>query len=118
MPGQYATAVTIYNPGTCAVDIEKRFAPLVVEGKVIGREPDVVPAKQFAAITLQAGEATFDDQVALKELGGAAGGLFFGVLDIVSDRPLSVTATHTAGGKGVGTGPSITSRTIEAHRAP
>lgn len=116
--GQYATAVTIYNPGTCAVDVEKRFAALVVESKVVGREPDVVPAKQFAAITLQAGEATFDDEVALKELGGAAGGLFFGVLDIVSDRPLSVTATHTAGGKGAGIGPSITSRTIEAHRAP
>jgi len=116
LPGQYATAVTIYNPGTCAVDIEKRFAPLVVESKAVGREPDVVPAKQFAAITLQAGEATFDDQVALKELGGTSGGLFFGVLDIVSDRPLSVTATHTAGGKEFG--PSITSRTIEAHRAP
>jgi hypothetical protein len=116
LPGRYATAVTIYNPGTCAVDIEKRFAPLVVEGKAIGREPDVQPAKQFAAITLQAGEATFDDQIALKEFGGVAGGLFFGVLDIVSDRPLSVTATHTAGGKEAGA--SITSRTIEAHRAP
>ena len=65
--------MTIYNPGTCAVEIEKRFAPLVVEGKAIGREPDVVPAKPFAAITLQAGEATFDDQVALKEFGGVVG---------------------------------------------
>jgi hypothetical protein len=116
LPGRYATAVTIYNPGTCPVEIEKRFAPLVVEGKAIGREPRVVPAKKFAAITLQAGEATFDDEIALKEFGAVSGGLFFGVLDIVSDRPLSVTATHTAGGKEPGA--SITSRTIEAMRAP
>jgi hypothetical protein len=116
LPGRYATAVTIYNPGTCPVEIEKRFAPLVVDDKVIGREPEKVPAKPFAAITLQAGEATFDDRVALREIVGLAPGLLFGVLDIVSDRPLSVTATHTAGGKEIGA--SITSRTIEAHRAP
>lgn len=116
LSGRYATAVTIYNPGTCPVEIEKRFAPLVVEGRAIGREPDVQPAKRFATITLQAGEATFDDAVALEEFGGASGGLFFGVLDIVSDRPLVVTATHTAGGREAG--PSITARTIEAHRAP
>ncbi len=116
VPGLYATAVTIYNPGTCPVEIEKRFAPLILDDKVIGREPDVQPAKQFAAITLQAGQATFDDRVALREIAGGSTGLLFGVLDIVSDRPLSVTATHTAGGKEAG--PSITSRTIEALRAP
>lgn len=116
VPGLYATAVTIYNPGTCPVEIEKRFAPLILDDKVIGREPDVQPAKQFAAITLQAGEATFDDRMALREIAGGSTGLLFGVLDIVSDRPLSVTATHTAGGKEPG--PSITSRTIEALRAP
>ncbi|WP_243073925.1 hypothetical protein [Microbacterium sp. SS28] len=116
LPGRYATAVTIYNPGTCPVDIEKRFAPLILDGKAIGREPEVVPAKRFAAITLQAGEATFDDRIALREAVGLAPELLFGVLDIVSDRPLSVTATHTAGGKE--TGVSITSRTIEAVRAP
>ncbi|GAA1971396.1 hypothetical protein [Microbacterium deminutum] len=116
VPGLYATAVTIYNPGTCPVEIEKRFAPLIVDDKVIGREPDVVPAKMFAAITLQAGEATFDDRIALREIAGGSPGLLFGVLDIISDRPLSVTATHTAGGKEPG--PAITSRTIEALRAP
>jgi hypothetical protein len=116
VPGRYATAVTIYNPGTCPVEVEKRFAPLILDDKVIGREPDVVPAKPFAAITLQAGEATFDDRIALGEAVGISPALLFGVLDIVSDRPLSVTATHTAGGKE--SGPSITSRTIEAHRAP
>ncbi|MEU1971103.1 hypothetical protein ABZ477_05580 [Microbacterium sp. NPDC019599] len=116
--GHYATAVTIYNPGTCAAEIEKRFAALIVDDKVLGREPDKVPAKRFAAITLEAGEATFDDRVALREIARLTPGLLFGVLDIVSDRPLSVTATHTAGGNGKGTAPSITSRTIEAHRAP
>ncbi|WP_345802848.1 hypothetical protein AAIB33_07125 [Microbacterium sp. AZCO] len=116
VPGRYATAVTIYNPGTCAVDVEKRFAPLILGDKVIGREPEKVPAKKFAAIVLQAGEATFDDRVALREIAGAGPGLLFGVLDIISDRPLSVTATHTVGGKELGA--SITSRTIEPHRAP
>jgi hypothetical protein len=116
LPGRYATAVTIYNPGTCEVKIEKRFAALIVDDKAIGREPEKVPAKPFAAITLAAGEATFDDRVALREAVGMSTGLLFGVLDIVSDRPLSVTATHTAGGKENGV--SITSRTIEAHRAP
>jgi hypothetical protein len=116
LPGRYATAVTIYNPGTCEVKIEKRFAALIVDDKAIGREPEKVAAKPFAAITLAAGEATFDDRVALREAVGMSTGLLFGVLDIVSDRPLSVTATHTAGGKENGV--SITSRTIEAHRAP
>ncbi|MFH8249082.1 hypothetical protein ACH3VR_01780 [Microbacterium sp. B2969] len=116
LPGRYATAVTIYNPGTCPVEIEKRFAILVIEDKPIGREPEKQPAKRFATITLQAGEATFDDRTALRDIAPPTPGLLFGVLDIVSDRPLSVTATHTVGGKEFATG--ITSRTIEAHRAP
>lgn len=114
-PGSYATAVTIYNPGTCDVDIEKRFALLAIDEDVVGREPEVSPAKPFAHVVLRAGEAMFDDRVALGEFIEASHSLFFGVLDIVSDRPLSITAAHTVQFE---SGTSITSRTIEAHLAP
>jgi hypothetical protein len=117
--GHYATAVTIYNPSTCPAVIEKRFAPLVLHGKTIGREPDQVPAKRFAKLVLEPGHATMDDCCALEEAIGSGTGLVLGVLDIVSDRPLSVSAIHTArelGGKPGG--PSITTRTIEPLMAP
>jgi hypothetical protein len=117
--GHYATAVTIYNPSTCTAVIEKRFAPLVLHGATIGREPDQVPAKRFAKIELEAGHATLDDCCALEEAVGPGSGLVLGVLDIVSDRPLSVSAVHTArelGGKPGG--PAITTRAIEPLMAP
>ena len=117
--GLYATAVTIHNPSTCTAVIEKRFAPLVLHGKTIGREPDQVPAKPFAKLELEAGHATMDDCCALEEAIGKGSGLVVGVLDIVSDRPLSVSAIHTArepGGKPGG--PAITTRTIEPLMAP
>ena len=45
LDGQYATAVTIYNPTTCPVTIVKHFAPLVLSGDVVGREPHAVQAQ-------------------------------------------------------------------------
>jgi hypothetical protein len=46
-------------------------------------------------------------------------GLLLGVLDIVSDRPLEVRAVHTADGGARTTGaPSITTRAVDARRAP
>ena len=60
-----------------------------------------------------------DDCCALEEAIGKGSGLVVGVLDIVSDRPLSVSAIHTArelGGKPGG--PAITTRTIEPLMAP
>jgi hypothetical protein len=120
VPGDYATAVTIYNPFTCTATIVKSFAPLVVEGKVIGREPETQPAKPFAKLELRKHEATMDDCCSLDEALGERGGdgLVFGVLDIVSDQPLRVTATHTVGSPDDGSGVAITSRDIAATRAP
>lgn len=115
VPGRYATAVTIYNPSTCAVRIEKRFAPLVVNGKVVGREPDVVDAKRFARIELEPGQATMDDCCALREAVEIGPELLLGVLDIVSDKPLSVSAVHTADNKG---GIAMSTRAVEPRRAP
>jgi hypothetical protein len=99
VPGRYATAVTIYNPSACDVRIEKRFAPLVLRGDVIGREPQTVPARAFDRIELKPGEATMDDCCSLERAFGPVGGAFtMGVLDIVADHRLEVVAIHTAAG--------------------
>lgn len=115
-PGHYSTVVSIYNPSTCPVSVEKRFAPLVLGREAIGREPRTVPAKPFARIVLEPGEATMDDCCALEEAVGAVDGLI-GVLDLVASAELDVTVTHTVSGKGDGA-PSITSREVRPHRAP
>jgi hypothetical protein len=117
VPGRYATAVTIYNPTTCTVKVLKYFAPLVLHGDAVGREPKAVPARPFARIVLRPGEATLEDCCSLEEAVGPTGGpLTLGVLDIVADHALDVTVTHTAWGDGR-TGPSIDSRTIVPRRA-
>ena len=117
-PGHYSTVVTIYNPLSCPVVIEKRFAPLVRDGEAEGREPRTVPAKPFAKIVLQPGEATMDDCCAIAEAVGADPRLLVGVLDIVGSHPLDVTVTHTVSGAREGGASGITSRTVRPHRAP
>ncbi|MEV6415090.1 hypothetical protein [Kribbella sp. NPDC051718] len=115
--GRYATAVTIYNPTTCAVTIVKYFAPLILHGDPVGREPRTVRARPFAKIVLEPGEATLDDCCSLEEAVGPTGGpLVLGVLDVVADHPLEVTVTHTAAGAGR-SATSIDSRTIVPRRA-
>ncbi len=115
--GRYATAVTIYNPSTCVVRLVKYFAPLVLHGDPVGREPKTVQARPFARLELAPGAATLEDCCALEEAVGPAGGpLVLGVLDIVADHPLEVTATHTANGAGPAAN-SISARTIKPRRA-
>ncbi len=118
--GRYATAVTIYNPTSCPIRIEKRFATLVRQGRVIGREPDRQPARRFAEIVLLPGEATMDDCCSLREVAGPTGGpLVLGVLDIVADGRLEVTAIHTATSvaRSATTGAAIHTRVITPRRA-
>jgi hypothetical protein len=115
--GHYATAVTIYNPTTCTVKLEKYFAPLVLHDKPVGREPRTVQARAFAKLVLGPGKATLEDCCTLQEAVGSTGGpLVFGVLDIVADHPLDVTVTHTANGAGRA-GISIDARAIKPRRA-
>jgi hypothetical protein len=115
--GRYATAVTIYNPSTCTVTLVKYFAPLILHGKPVGREPRAVRARPFAKIQLQPGEATLEDCCTLAEAVGPAGGpLLLGVLDIVADHALDVTVTHTANGASEAA-TSINARTIKPRRA-
>ena len=115
--GRYATAVTIYNPTTCTVTLVKYFAPLILHGKPVGREPRTVCARPFAKIQLKPGHATLEDCCTLAEAVGPAGGpLLLGVLDIVADHALEVTVTHTANGAGEAA-TSINARTIKPRRA-
>ena len=115
--GRYATAVTIYNPSTCVVTLVKYFAPLILHGEPVGREPRAVRARPFAKIQLKPGEATLEDCCTLAEAVGPAGGpLLLGVLDIVADHALDVTVTHTANGAGEAA-TSINARTIKPRRA-
>jgi hypothetical protein len=122
-PGHYATLVTIYNPSTCPVVIEKRFAPVSLKGDVVAREPMTRPAKPFAKIVLGPGEVTMDDCCALREAVGDLDSLI-GVLDIVAGGPLEVTVTTTtASSEGEGDrkwygAPGITARTVEPRMAP
>jgi len=119
--GRYATAVTIYNPTSCPIRIEKRFAALVRQGKPVGREPDKQPARPFERIVLNPGEATMDDCCTLREVAGPTGGpLVLGVLDIVADGRLEVSAIHTAREAKHGdrpSGTSITTRAVQPRRA-
>jgi hypothetical protein len=117
--GRYATAVTIYNPTNCPITIEKRFAVLVREGKPVGREPEKQPARPFAKIVLKPGEATMDDCCSLREVAGPAGGpVVLGVLDIIADGRLEVSAIHTATGPaGAPTGTSVHTRAVMPRRA-
>jgi hypothetical protein len=115
--GRYATAVTIYNPSTCNVTLVKYFAPLILDGKPVGREPRAVLARPFAKLLLRPGEATLEDCCSLAEAVGPTGGpLVLGVLDIVADHALEVTVTHTANGAGEAA-TSINARTIRPRRA-
>jgi hypothetical protein len=115
--GRYATAVTIYNPTNCPVRLVKYFAPLILHGDPVGREPRTIPARPFARLVLGPGEATLEDCCTLEEAVGPTGGpLVLGVLDIVADHPLEVTVTHTAHGAG-SAATSIDARTITPRRA-
>src|SRR6266571_5217622 len=115
--GRYATAVTIYNPTTCPVQLVKYFAPLVLHDEPVGREPRTVLARAFAKLVLGPGKATLEDCCTLQEAVGPTGGpLVLGVLDIVADHPLDVTVTHTAYGAGPAA-TSINARTITPRRA-
>jgi hypothetical protein len=118
-PGHYATLVTIYNPGTCPVVIEKRFAPIEINRDVLAREPRTQPAKRFAKLVLEPGEVTMDDCCALREAVGDVDSLI-GVLDLVASGPLEVTVTLTTGSRDgkAPFAPGITSRVVEPRMAP
>jgi hypothetical protein len=116
VPGRYATAVTIYNPTACTVEIEKRFAPLLLRGEALGREPNTVPARTYDKIRLGPGEATMDDCCNIAEAFGSDGEVVLGVLDVVASAPVEVIAVMTATDHEKPGGAAIHTRHVAARR--
>jgi Trypsin-like peptidase domain/von Willebrand factor type A domain len=110
-PGHYSTEINIFNPTSKAVPVVKRVIPLGLAGAVSGREPKFKQAAFEEAMRLPAQSATMDDCCRILEvlLGAAPSGaipLTLGVLEIVSNVQLSVTAVYTASA-GQGGAPAI-----------
>ena len=99
-PGRYATEINIHNYLDTEVKIEKHVIPLVFAGAAAGREPRYVTRKASDRIVLPPHAATMDDCCRLNELLLGAvpksiGPLTIGFLEIISNKPLSITAVHT-----------------------
>lgn len=99
-PGAYATEINIHNYLDSEVKIEKHVLPVVFAGAPAGREPKFVGRKATDRIVLPPRSATMDDCCRLTELllGAppvAPVPLTVGFLEIVSNRPLSVSAVYT-----------------------
>lgn len=99
-PGSYATEINIHNFQDTEVRIEKHVLPVVLVGAVAGREPRFVGRKESDRIVLPPHTATMDDCCRLAELlfgapGASPTALTIGFLEIVSNRPVGVTAVYT-----------------------
>jgi len=99
-PGAYATEINIHNYLDTEVKIEKHVLPLVFAGAAAGREPRFATRKASDRIVLQPHTATMDDCCRLNELllgasTGSAAPLTIGFLEIISNRPLNISAVYT-----------------------
>jgi hypothetical protein len=99
-PGAYATEINILNDNDTEVTIVKHVIPVVFAGAAAGREPRFAGRKASDRIVLPPHTATMDDCRRLSELllGGppeAELPLTVGFLEILSSRPLQVTAVYT-----------------------
>jgi hypothetical protein len=106
-PGSYATEINLHNASETEVAIAKRVVPLVFAGAAAGREPGFATPAATERIVLPPHAATMDDCCRLAELllGAHAGGqlpLTTGFLEIISTRPISVTAVYTVSDPGSG----------------
>jgi hypothetical protein len=116
-PGRFSTEINIHNPENKTGAVLKRAIPLVLAGAVSGREPNFKQPVTKELIRLPAHSATMDDCCHLMEilLGAPPAGplpLTIGVLEIVSNVQLNVTAVYTASD---GTGrPAIDVEQVEA----
>jgi len=100
-PGIYTTEINILNPKCKDAVVVKRVVPLVFAGAVTGREPAIATARATEKMILPSGAATMDDCCRIAELlyGAVPGStmpLTIGLLEIVSDQELHVTAVYTS----------------------
>jgi V8-like Glu-specific endopeptidase len=99
-PGTYATEVNIHNGHDREARIRKYVVPIVLAGAVAAREPHTASRKAADRIVLPPHTATMDDCCRLLELllGASPVGpvsLTIGLLEIVSEVELGVTAVYT-----------------------
>ena len=99
-PGAYATEINIHNYLDAEVKIEKHVIPVVFAGAAAGREPRFATRKASDKIVLPPHTATMDDCCRLNELlfgasTGSQGALSIGFLEIISNRPLNISAVYT-----------------------
>ena len=124
VPGRYATAITLLNPGLLRdpspkpVTIFLQVAPTTLVGATAGRWPDTVPFRGGEVIKLEAARATTIDccTVARLLLGAVTPGTTsatYGVVYLRTDGLLEVSAAYTSVGD-EGTSPSIDVEIIEA----
>jgi hypothetical protein len=94
--GIYSTEVNIFNyHNNAEAHIYKYFAPIVLENKPVGMEPNQQQAKPIAQITLKPNSATGDDCCGIEKILGVKNLLNIGFLKIISNVDLSVTAVYT-----------------------
>jgi hypothetical protein len=100
-PGAYGTEINIYNFKCREARIEKWLVPMVLSSAPLGREPRVVERRAVDRLTLPADSGTMDDCCRITELLLGAPPtsptpLTTGVMEIVSNVELSVSAVYTA----------------------
>jgi hypothetical protein len=99
-PGSYTTEINIHNYLDTEVKIEKHVIPVVFAGAAAGREPRYTTRKASDRIVLPPHAATMDDCCRLNELllgaaTGSTGPVTIGFLEIISNRPLNISAVYT-----------------------
>ncbi|MCP4546585.1 MAG: VWA domain-containing protein [bacterium] len=102
-PGVYATEINIHNYHDVPVRLKKYVLPLVLRKDRIYREPEFTRRKGRDYIVLPPNTATLDDCHRISEILydrplRAPMPLMIGILEIVSNEELSVTAVYTATG--------------------
>ena len=100
-PGSYATEINIHNFKCHEASIEKHLIPLVFAGAAAGRDPRASGRRVSERVKLPSDTATMIDCCRITELllGAAPTGstaLSVGIIEIVSDVELNVTAVYTA----------------------
>jgi hypothetical protein len=111
VPGRYSTEINILNPHDKLAAVGKRVIPLVLAGAAAGREPKVAKPVSTEIIRVPGHSATMDDCCRILELalGAPPAGpvpITIGILEIISNAELAVTAVYTASA-GNGGAPSI-----------
>jgi len=101
VPGRYATAVTMLNPGPQEVAVDLEVVPTALVGATAGRWPDTAARRGHDRIALPAGHASTVDCCTVEALLlGAAPvpprPLTHGLVVLTSARPLEVSAVYTA----------------------